>query len=85
MVRPLDCHTIYPCAYPLRSATAKAVCECPIDVFAPVGITSKITSDQGTCFTAELITKFLEMFECSPIWSIPLHPEGNSLTERLNQ
>ena len=81
----IDSHTRYPFAYPLRSATAKAVCECLIDVFARVGIPSKITSDQGTCFTAELTTKFLEMFGCSPIWSTPLHPEGNSLVERLNQ
>jgi len=81
----IDSHMRYPFAYPLRSATAKAVCECLIDVFARVGIPPKITSNQGTCFTAELTTKFLEMSGCSLIWSTPLHPEGNSLVERLNQ
>jgi len=50
-----------------------------------VGIPSKITSDQGTCFTPELTRKFLEMFGCSPIWSTPLHSDGNLLVERLNQ
>jgi len=55
----VDSHTRYPFAYPLTSATAKAVCDCLIDVFARVGIPSKITSDQRTGFTAELTTKFL--------------------------
>ena len=57
----IDSRTRYPFAYPLRSATAKAVCQCLIDVFAEVEVPSKITYDQGTCFTAEIITKFLEM------------------------
>jgi len=81
----IDSHTRYPFAYTSSSATSKDVCQCLIDVFAQVGIPSKITSDQGTCFTAELTTKFLEMFGCSPVWSTPLHPEGNSLIERRNQ
>ena len=81
----IDSHTRYPFAYALRSATAKAVCDCLVDVFSRVGIPSVITSDQGTCFTADLSTKFLELFGCKPIWSTPLHPEGNSLVERLNQ
>ena len=81
----IDSHTRYPFAYPLRSATAKTVCQCLIDVFAQAGVPSQITSDQGTSFTAEITTKFLEIFGCSPIWSTPLHPEGNFLVERLNQ
>jgi len=50
-----------------------------------VGVSLVITSDQGTCFTAELTQKFLELFGCSPKWSTPLHPEGNSLVEGMNQ
>ena len=81
----IDSHTRYPFAYPLRSVTARAVCDCLINVFAQVGVSSVITSDQGTCFTAELTQRFLQMLGCSPRWSTPLHPEGNSLVERLNQ
>ena len=80
-----DSHMRYPFAHPLRAARAKSVCQCFIDVFAQVGVPSKITSDQDTCFTAEITTNFLEMFGCSPVRSTPLHQEGNSLVERLNQ
>ena len=49
----IDSHTRYPLAFPLRSVvTAKAVCECLLQVFALVGVSSVITSDQRTCFTA---------------------------------
>ena len=54
-------------------------------MFSSVGVSSVITSDQGTCFTAELTQRFLELCGCSPRWSTPLHAEGNSLVERLNQ
>ena len=81
----IDSHTRFPFAFLLRSVTAKAVCDCLLQVFAMVGVSSVITSDQGTCFTAELTQKFLELFGCSPKWSTPLHPEGNSLIERMNQ
>ena len=50
----IDSCTRFPLAFPLRSVTAKAVCECLLQVFALGGISSVITSDQGTCFTAEL-------------------------------
>ena len=80
-----DSCTRFPFAFPLRSVTVKAVCECLLQVFVLVGISSVITSDQGTCFTAELTQEFVKLFGFSPRWSTPLHPEGNSLVERLNQ
>jgi len=82
------CSWIRCCIYLLckwRSTNAKAVRQCLFDVFAQVEVPSKITSDHGTCFTAEITTKFLEMFGHSTIWPTPLHSEGNSLVERLNQ
>ena len=81
----IDSCTRFPFAFPLRAVTAKAVCECLIQVFSLVGVSSVITSDQGTCFTSQLTQEFLKLFGCSPRWSTPLHPEGNSLVERLNQ
>jgi len=41
----IDSHTRFPFAFPLRSVTAKAVCECLLQVFALVGVSSVITSD----------------------------------------
>ena len=80
-----DSRTRFPFCFPLRAVTAKAVCECLIQVFSLVGISTVITSDQGSCFTAQLTQEFMKLFGCSPRWSTPLHPEGNSLAERLNQ
>ena len=81
----IDSCTRYPFAFPLRSPTAKAVCDCLLQVFSLVGVSKVISFDQGTCFTSELTQSFLKLFGCSPVFSTPLHPEGNSLVERLNQ
>jgi len=81
----IDSHSRYPFAFPLRSVTAKAVCECLIKVFSLVGIPSVITSDNATYFSSQLNDKFMELFGCKPRFFTVLHPEGNSLVERLNQ
>ena len=64
----IDSCTRYPFAIPLRSVTAKAVCEALVNVFAQVGVSSVITSDQGSCFAAELTQQFLNILGCSPRW-----------------
>jgi len=61
------------------------VCECLLQVFSLVGIPSVITSDNATYFSSQLNDKFTELFGCKPRFSTVLHPEGNSLVERLNQ
>ena len=60
----IDSNTRFPFAFPLRAVTAKAVCDCLLQVFSLVGVSSVITSDQGTCFTAELTQRFLTLFGC---------------------
>ena len=79
----IDSHTRYPFAFPLRSVTAKAVCDCLLQVFSSVGVSSVITSDQETCFTTELTQRFFELFGCSPRWSSPLHPESAQMLQTL--
>jgi len=81
----VDSCTRYPFAFPLRSPIAKAVCDCLLQVFSLVGVSKVISFDQGTCFTSELTQSLLKLFGCSPVFCTPLHPEGNSLVERLNQ
>ena len=49
-----------------------------------MGIPSVITSDNATYFTSHLNDKFIELFGCKPRFSTVLHPEGNSLVERMN-
>ena len=80
-----DSSTRWPFAFPLRAQTAKAVCDCLIQVFSMVGVAKTITSDQGSCFTAQMSTIFMNELGCTPRFSTALHPEGNSLVERLNQ
>ena len=80
----IDSHTRFPFAFPLRSVNAKAVCECLLQVFSLVGIPSVITSDNATHFSFQLNDKFMELFGCKPRFSTVLHPEGNSLVERMN-
>jgi len=79
-----DSHSRFPFAFPLRLVTDKAVCGCLLQVFSLVGVSSVITMDQDTSFAAELTQRFLDIFGCSPRWPSTLHPEGNSLVERLN-
>ena len=81
----IDLCTRFPFAFPLRSVTAKAVCDCLLQIFALFGVSKVITSDQGTCFTSQLTQEFIKLFGCSPRFSTALHPEENSLVERLNQ
>ena len=71
----IDSATRWPFAFPIRAQTAKAVCECLLQVFSMVGVASVVTSDQGSCFTAQLTALFLQELGCSPRFSCPLHPK----------
>ena len=72
----IDSCTRFPFAFLLRSVTAKAVCDCLLQIFALVGVRKVITSDKGTCFTSQLTQEFIKLFGCSPRFSTALHPEG---------
>ena len=48
-----------------------------------MGIPSVISSDNATYFTSQLNDKFM-VFGSKPRFSTVLHPEGNSLVERMN-
>ena len=53
-----DSNTRYPFAYPLRSLSAKNVCNALLQVFQTIGIPSVIRSDKGSNFTSSLTTIF---------------------------
>jgi len=44
----------------------------------------RVSSDNATYFTSQLDDKFMELFGCKPRFSAVLHPEGNSLVERMD-
>jgi len=56
-----DSNTRYPFAVPLRSHTAKSVCNALLQVFQLVGIPSTIRLDCASNFTSSLTTTFLKI------------------------
>ena len=78
-----DSNTRYPFAVPLRSLTAKNVCNALLQVFQLVGIPSTIRSDCGINFTSSLTTTFLKILGCSTNFNVPGRPQPTGLCERL--
>jgi len=78
-----DSNTRYPFDVPLRSLTAKSVCNALLQVFQLVGIPSTIRSDCGSNFTSSLTTTFLKIIGCSPNFNVPGRPQQTGLCERL--
>ena len=75
----------WPMAYPLKSMTAKAVCDALLQVFMTFSIPKVVTSDCGTNFTSKLTCEFLKRLGCCPRFNTPGHPEASGIVERLNQ
>jgi len=73
----------YPVAFPLRSLTAKSVCNALLQLFQTTGIPSVIRSDCATNFTSQLTRTFLSMLGCSPRFNVPGRPQQTGLCERL--
>ena len=78
-----DSNTRYPFAYPLRSLSAKNVCNALLQVFQMTAIPSTIRSDCGSNFSSNLTTTFLKMLGCSPNFNVPGRPQQTGLCERL--
>ena len=78
-----DSNTRYTFAIPLRSLSAKNVCQALIQVFQMMGIPSTIRSDCGSNFTSQLTTTFLKYLGCSPNFNVPGRPQQTGLCERL--
>ncbi|GFU30666.1 hypothetical protein TNCV_109261 [Trichonephila clavipes] len=81
----MDQHTPWPEAVPLRSLTAKTVCDSLLQTFSRTGIPSIIASDQGTNFKSALTQAFTKRIGSSPRFSCPGYPASNRLVERWNE
>jgi len=73
----------YPVVFPLRSLSAKNVCNSLLQLFQMTGVPSTIRSDCGSNFTSQLTTTFLKMLGCSPNFNVPGRPQQSGLCERL--
>ena len=78
-----DSNTRYPFCYPLRSLSAKNVCNALLEVFQMTGIPTTIRSDCASNFTSKLTTTFLKILGCSPNINVPARPQQTGLCERL--
>jgi transposase InsO family protein len=79
--------TRFPWASPLRSLSAKSVCDALLHLFSITGVASQcfVSSDQGPNFTAQITREFLKRLGVSPRFNTPGHPQASGLCERLVQ
>jgi len=75
----VDNCTRWPTVYALKSLTARAVCDALVDLFANVGVPSKVISDNGTNFSSQITQELLRRLRCSPIFATPGHPQASGL------
>jgi hypothetical protein len=80
----VDRFSRWPMAYPLRSLSAKAVCDALLQVFMTFAVPKVISSDCGSNFTSQLTQECLKRLGCSPRFNTPGHPEASGLVERCN-
>ena len=78
-----DNATRWPAALPLRSLTAKHVCEALLQLWMITGIPATISTDNATNFTSKLNHEFLKRMGCSPRFNTPGHPQSSGLVERI--
>lgn len=79
----VDSATRYPAAFPLRSITAKSICDALMSLFVYFGVASVISSDNATNFSSRLNKEFVSRLGCSPRFSSCYHPQANGLAERM--
>jgi len=81
----LDNCTRWPTVYALKSLTTRAVCDALVELFTDVGVSSKVTSDNGTNFSSQLTQELLRRLGCCPVFATPGHPRVSGLVERFNK
>ena len=79
----VDSATRWPAAFPLKSLTAKGVCDALLQLWMVTGIPNTVSSDNATNFTSKLNQEFLKRMGCSPRFNTPGHPQSSGLVERM--
>ena len=78
----VDSFSRFPFCVPLKSLTAKSVCDVLLSLWQFTGCCSYISSDLGTNFTSQLTREFDRQMGCSPRFNSPYHPSSTGLVER---
>ena len=79
-----DYATRYPEAVAIKSIEAERIAEELIKIFARVGVSEEILTDQGSNFTSSLLAELYRMLRVHPIRTSPYHPQTDGLVERFN-
>lgn len=72
----------FPFCVPTKSMHAKAVCNALLSIWQFAGVASRLSSDLGTNFTAQLTKGFEKRLGCTPQFISPWHPQVRGLGER---
>jgi len=78
----VDSYSRFPVCIPLKSLTAKNVCDALLELWQFTGCCSYVSSDLGTNFTSQLTREFEKRLGCSPRFNSPWHPSSTGLAER---
>ena len=78
----VDNHSRYPWIVPMKTVTAKTICNALIEIFSHSSLPLTLTSDNATVFSSSLNKEFLRRLGVSPIFISPLHSAANGLAER---
>jgi len=78
----VDSYSRFPVCVPLKSLTAKAVCDALLELWQFTGCSSYVSSDLGSNFTSKLTREFEKRMGCSPRFNCAYHPSSTGLAER---
>jgi len=78
----VDSFSRFPFCVPLRSLTARAICDALLEVWQFTGCSSYLSSDLGSNLTAQLTKEFEKRMGCSPRFNSPYHSQSTGLVER---
>jgi len=67
----VDCFNRYPYCQPLKSLTAKAVCDALLSLWSFTGCSLHVSSDLGTNYTSQLTREFEKRIGCTPRFNSP--------------
>lgn len=74
----------YPEAIPIRDLQTTTIIEALMELFSRTGFPREMQTDQGTCFTSNLMVEFAEKFGIRIVHSSSYHPQSNSV-ERIHR
>ena len=71
--------------YPLRGKTSEAVASQMRKYFLTIGIPSQLIADRGSEFLGQAFQRECEEFGVTTNHTLPFHPQGNSVSERMHR